>query len=288
MGRGVFGDAIGWVAGARVGQGAVDRLMSGVGNVNHAVQNTVNKIDAALLKAAKGGTRAARATGHFSPSILNSPLFGAQPEKEPANEDEALEQRLNEIRRAAAQPEGIRRAAMKSMKPLGVLSMPVADKIAQRAAAAASFLAERAPKDPGTVRWMGKSKWRPSDNQKAAFLRYLHYVLKPRKIIDDYANGLVTPEGADVLANLTPGLNNALRQAVVRNMNELQDMPYEEQIKLSLLTGKPTNYWMEHPERAMKHFANQAQKAAQQQQGPGQTSPAPPTPRTAAQELAAR
>lgn len=106
------------------------------------------------------------------------------------------------------------------------------------------FLAGKLPIDPlaHTGISFTKSSWEPSDVELSTFERYSSAAENPVSVLEDVANGSVTPEQIETLKALYPLVYERLQQGVLDAiMDENVEMSYEQRLNISTLFDVPAD-----------------------------------------------
>jgi hypothetical protein len=124
---------------------------------------------------------------------------------------------------------------------------------------------------------VGPDRWQPSDMEARKFGRYAEAVENPAGIVERLADGSLTPEDAEVMKAVYPGLYEKVQTGLVDRLTELrQSLPYERRLTLSIMFGVDVDPSMSPPMVAalQKSFVEPPQSpqmpgAGAQQQTPG-------------------
>lgn len=83
---------------------------------------------------------------------------------------------------------------------------------------------------------------RVSDVDQAKFLRYVRAVDDPASIVDDMAEGRLTPESVEALRAVYPGIYEQVRTAALsRIADEKHPIGYAQRVQMGILLGLPTD-----------------------------------------------
>lgn len=117
----------------------------------------------------------------------------------------------------------------------------VASSFVAQANKVAQHLIDKAPKAPAPTNFLNQYKWQPSDSEMAAFERRVSVAVNPFSVIDDLENGSLTREQVETLAVLYPSLYGRIKAAALKVGSQMgsKRMPYQNQVKLSLLLDMP-------------------------------------------------
>lgn len=124
-----------------------------------------------------------------------------------------------------------------------------ADQLEAAAARRVTFLAEKIPKRPPALGMpVGPDHWQPSDMEARKFGRYAEAVENPAGIVERLADGSLTPEDAEVMKNVYPGLYEKVQVGLVDRLTELrQTLPYQRRLTLSIMFGVDVDPSMSPP-----------------------------------------
>jgi hypothetical protein len=200
----------------------------------------------------------------------------------------AFEQRAAEIRANAVNSYGVQKTVLGKLGEVAMTHPGVADKVIAHADRVTKFLAAKLPRDPGTVRRLGQSGWKASEQDIAKFARFARAALDPDGELERFADLDLTPEGAEVLRTLYPAKMAKFQEYILSNLPTLQSkLSFPEQVQMSILFGVPVNSLMEptNVRRLQATHAADATATPVSQPPPGVASPTPLSP---AQELLTR
>ena len=112
--------------------------------------------------------------------------------------------------------------------------------VATKNLAALNYLQSQIPKAPAPKPFGGKSDWKPSEKEKADFLRKVSIVNDPMSVWHSYQKGTLTPLDRDTLKAVYPAIykemvNKILQAAYDPNVK----VPHAQRIQLSMFTGVP-------------------------------------------------
>lgn len=83
---------------------------------------------------------------------------------------------------------------------------------------------------------------RVSDSDKAKFMRYARAVDDPASVVDDMAEGRLTPEGVETLRAVYPGIFEQIKaKAIERIADEKAPIGYDKRLQMGILLGIPTD-----------------------------------------------
>ncbi|NBW08769.1 MAG: hypothetical protein EBR82_12170 [Caulobacteraceae bacterium] len=114
---------------------------------------------------------------------------------------------------------------------------------------------------------------RVSDADKAKFMRYARAVDDPASVVDDMAEGRLTPEAVESLRAVYPAIYDQIRaQAISRIADEKHPISYTQRVQMGILLGLPTDKTL-----APKFVQSMQQTfgAKKPEQGPTSTQAAP-------------
>lgn len=113
----------------------------------------------------------------------------------------------------------------------------IADSTRIKTADTLNYLANLVPKPLVPANPLVKSRgYKPSEAEKNKFMRQVKAALEPMSIVDDLANGTVTKDQLQVVADIYPDLYERIKQKVIDSVTENpEEVPYNKRLKLSLL-----------------------------------------------------
>jgi len=83
---------------------------------------------------------------------------------------------------------------------------------------------------------------RVSDADKAKFMRYARATHDPASVVDDMAEGRLTPEGVEALRAVYPGIFEQIKaKAIERIADEKAPIGYDKRVQMGILLGIPTD-----------------------------------------------
>lgn len=175
-------------------------------------------------------------------------------------------QRAIELDKVATDPTLLMDVVYAKMDEAQDLAPEHAMAIASKASDAVGYVRSKLPPRTITTDALGRTKFNPpSDMDISKWERYLTASFAPATIIEDFANGKLTPEAAETARELYPLLHQELAERVYDAIHSGEIEPSWEQLKaLSIWTGTPMHECM-HPEFiAVMQTPNQPQSG----QGP--------------------
>lgn len=170
---------------------------------------------------------------------------------------------------------GARQAMNAKLQALWAVSPEVANGVELTHAARVAFLAGKLPRNPAPPHLqVGPDKWEPSHAELAKFARYMEAVEQPERIVQRMAVGTMTPEDADVLKTVYPGMYEDTRQQIMGHLAEARAMPYQKRLALSIYLDVAADPAVT-PEAITVYQGLYAQQQGQQQVGGAPPGPPP-------------
>ncbi len=232
-----------FLAGKQARDGVRSVLHGGSG-IASSVGKAITRTEEATAKLLKGGSKVGKRSGGSAAAILNAARFAAT-DPEPQSTDNlqvAFRKRADEIATLASNPLAAQAQANEALSGVRTVHPLLADAMEMKTVEAAQFLYEKMPKDPGSVSTFGKSRWKPDESAIYVWAQYVKAVENPLGVLEDAANGQVTPQGAEVLRKLYPRLYQEAQMRLVQNADQLQkNTTGDQRLKLSILFGVPVD-----------------------------------------------
>jgi hypothetical protein len=170
---------------------------------------------------------------------------------------------------------GARQALNARMQALWAVAPEVANGVEKTHAARVAFLASKLPRNPAPPHLqVGPDTWEPSHAELAKFARYMEAVEQPERIVQRMAVGTMTPEDADVLKSVYPGMYEDTRQQLMTHLAEARAMPYQKRLALSIYLDVAADPAVT-PEAITVYQGLYAQQQAQQPVGGAPPGPPP-------------
>jgi hypothetical protein len=212
-----------------------------------AIAATSKRITHALDSFVQGSARVARVKAPASVAVLGRIAYEGRPKMKAAQREEKherYEKRLGELAQLRSQPTAITDRLVSSTERLGVAAPKMAAALQVKAAQAAQFLLDKAPKKPSIEGEINPTlrKWRPRDSEIAKWERYVAAVEDPLSVLDDLEAGRVSREGVEALKAVYPKLYEEVTTQLMSRVSEMQkELPYEDRLQLGILFGVPTD-----------------------------------------------
>lgn len=248
--------------------GAIMRTAAGVGQVQARISQAVTKI---AEQAGRPSVR--RAIQIPSMKIVNSVRY----HDEDTSHSSPAAKRAAEVRMAMRSPEAVKTKIYESLAPIRAHNPNLASRIAEVQVRKMEYLASKLPPEPkqkiGTVHTEKFSRTFTED-----FAKIVRAVEDPAAVIEDVAEGRVSPESVDALKNVYPELYQHVRVSLMDASAEIkQSWPYSVRLQVSMFYQVPLDDSLEP--RNFQYLQVMNNSEAQPQQG-GQVSgtPKPPTP----------
>lgn len=223
------GGPVGFIAGWAITE---SMLKGGGGALGKTVTNAKRK---ALIAVAKGLNKVAVGPGRPAAIVrLSSGDRLKREDDDTKDTNEVVQRRIDEALYAAGP--GRERLA-EVLSPLRMRSPELAASIEADARRRAEYLAKYAPRKPGWAA-MVQGPWRFSQDQIDRFAAVYSAVNDPQTVLDDFANGTLTPDAAAAFRATSPGLYNLVSQYVMENFDPAES-DYKQRFYVSMLTGVP-------------------------------------------------
>lgn len=216
--------------------------MAGLGALGNATGAVLARTESAITKLLKGVSKGRKVSVPSAINTLGKARFLTQPEddgKKPRHDlYSAFNARRDELTTLLADPMAAHRLAYDNLTSIRQVHPEVADAMEMKSVEAAQFLLEKMPKDPGTVNALGQSRWKPSEADLIRWGNYIRAVQDPLSVLEDAANGTVTPQGAEALRTVYPAIFAKAQEILVTNAATLQkNSTYDQRVRLSVLFG---------------------------------------------------
>lgn len=235
--RGVFGYSVGGPVGATVAMGAEAasnplKVLTFLGKINENVRRGSDLLNKALAKTGKAlVSPLARTTA----TVTTAQKESMERKRERFQQVKTVLGDLSSPERMAAQIE-----TMAGNAP-GLSNFKLA--MATRMQTSLSYLKTQLPQDQLAGRTLtGKSPWKPSDLEVAAFMRKVDIVNNPLSVIETMESGIVTGDQIAALQAVHPDIYSRLQNAIMSAIMEHGDqIPYSRRIMLGNMFNIPTD-----------------------------------------------
>lgn len=272
--------AAGGMAARHGTRGLTNRIRGGQSLVDSTVKATSN-IAQAVHQLASGAAKTV-SRGGFSATTTLKAFNGYQKHREKRTREKEL---INEYYTAKDNLQRIIDDGGDTFwtmtEDLRDASPGVGDKVQAQVMRDAEFLMSKAPKDPGHLQTLGKSKWRPDELAVRRWSRYVQAVIDPQSVIDGVADGTISPQAAEALRVLRPAMFQELQREIFEQQDQLREnTTFDQRLRLSVLSGVPVESAARSDYRMFiqQQYAERAQKQGQQSgPGPGAVKPEQPT-----------
>lgn len=247
------------------GFGGIYDMVSGVSRSTAGVEATIsNTIDAL----ATGVRKAHRVTPTFSALAAKLSLDGKE-EKDP---QKAYQKVADTLARYATNPMQANEAMYHSLKPLQAVSPHLADELEVKLGMVLQYLYDWMPKDPGTMMFLGKSMWQPTEREMYELEARMQGALAPQSVIAGIAEGVLPPQAAHALREVNPSMFAKFQNDLMARADELREnAETSELVALGIAFDVPL-----HPSTDGRYVAwiqSAHQTAAGEQQAAMQTPP---------------
>lgn len=237
------------LAGAAAAGMVGGRVLGRVGKAAGAVQERAALAVGKILNAAQKVTPAAPI---LATKILTNIRYDVDSDESPplkrgAHLADAFKKRSGEVLgHVTTGPDGKHVTTMKARQKIAASLAPVAayqpllaDKMETQIARGVEYLANAIPKRPDLAGMqMGPDRWRPSDMEMRSWARKAAAVADPAGVFERAAAGSVSPEDAEVLAEVYPEMLADFKRQVVEQLPSLRkNLPFNRRLALSILTG---------------------------------------------------
>ncbi len=189
-----------------------------------------NSVDTFLNKGPEGARRVAVPASVF--------MFGKS-EKE---RRENLVATINKVNNYATNGAYMSNEIGKATSKIAKHAPETANALAATATSGVMFLADKAPRNPyiGTSMVSSEKNWRPSDAEISKFERYAAAVQSPFSVLTDFAKGVSSKEGFEVLQRVYPEIYFAFTSKLVSGLADLtKDLPYGKRQQIANHVGIP-------------------------------------------------
>lgn len=178
-------------------------------------------------------------------TILNGASYGDKKSAPKSSREEAMAARIEELSKAAANPQMMTEKITARIGSMGVSAPKVAQALSMKATQAIVFLAEKAPKNPIQTNPLIKKKWVPPASEIDRFSRYVEVVENPKAVLDHLSNHTLTREHVEAVKTVYPQLYQDIQEQIVDTMVSQQEsdnqMSYRDRIQLGILFDVPTD-----------------------------------------------
>jgi hypothetical protein len=215
------------------------------------------------------------------------PAAAQEVEAEPLHK--TFDRKAAEHREFQANPDLLVSRMTESFEGIGDDAPRVHRALVATAQRAATFLAAKNPEPyqrPSDVFAHLDDKQRVSDTQMAKYLRYAKAVEDPMSVIDNFADGTVTREGAEALREVYPKLFADVERVVTEQITERKEpLPYAASLHLSLMLDRPLHPSLEPRFIARAQAVHQAIRE-QKRKAPGRVPRMAEDQKSASQQVA--
>lgn len=242
--------------------GIMGRIASG----SKALGDVGDVASRAGVAAAKGVARASRFAAGTSLAVLNSTSFGDEEPKKESNIYKAFEARRQELKEIVSNPLPYQTKLNEALGGIRQINLGVGDKLEMKAMEVAQYLHDSMPKDPGTMRRLTKSTWKPTEAEIHEFSMRMRGAIDPMGVFEDLVAGkAVSPVAAEAVRTLHPETFAEIQRAIFENLPELQDkMSYDRVINLGIFYGVETDPAMGAKDFMQDHYAKMQESEGNQ------------------------
>ncbi len=211
---------------------AFDHTMDAVGSSNAWQETTKERVSSAI--SGKGRARPGPLVKRTLVSAVNESVLGKASESD--NLLDVVGKKIEQVRRAALNPEAVKDHMWEQMAPLRSVDQPMSEKLIDHVDKTIKFLNRVLPKDPDAGKFGPKqSFWKPNEEQANEAARYIVAAANPVKaFLDELDSGDVSPETMETLQELQPEAFKWLQtQAMEAVVMKGGDIPHAKRLALS-------------------------------------------------------
>lgn len=229
----------------------ISRKMVALGKMEKARQ-AMDKAMSNTVKAFKSGTRGLQVASYTAvPNLVTTSIaqnYEGGKAKKPANQLEAYNNSLNNLRNFKQDPDGFMERVNKQTAGLYSVAPKTSSELDALAFRALTYLDSKAPKRTANANLL--STYRPtplpSTQQMAQFARIVKAVEEPATVLNNITSGTVSRDEVQVLKAVYPALFSELQSKFIQELPKLQaTMPYNRRIQLGLIMDTPADASME-------------------------------------------
>ena len=164
-----------------------------------------------------------------------------------SNPQDAFEQHYENLEDLIKSPQRMMDRLQEGSAPVADMAPDTSGLMQAKAAQAAQFLYEKAPKNPNPgASPLFTGEWKPSDAQVASWGRYYDAADNPLSVVDDLARGTISREGVEVMQTIYPKLYGQIQGMVANALVQAQQdghgqLTYGQKLQLSALFGTPVD-----------------------------------------------
>jgi hypothetical protein len=246
------------------------------------VEKAVQSTNRTVLKAIDGFlSKSPRVVSPASVRVLDEVTFGAEraanraASRDRGDKVKRYEQRLAELHDVVGNPTKAGERIGNATADVAAVAPKIGGTLQLKAAQAAQFLLDKAPRDPGGAGTLNPfaRKWRPTDAELAKWERYITAVNDPMTVLEDLKQGTVSREGVEALKVVYPRLYEEIGRQIMDRVTSMDEpLPYRDRLQLGILFDVPTDETLT-PEFIRGMQEQFATPSPQQQQGGGAVAP---------------
>lgn len=252
--------------GGRAFGGLGDRI-AGTQQLSALSQKLTGQIGSVIGSLLQGAGKVGSSGSVASYAVLSN--YGGGKGKE-----ESFRKHAEMIRSIASDPDSAQLAIHEALEPVRQTNEVVGDQAEMQLMRIAQFLAEKLPKDPGNMEFLGKSRWKPDDAAVRRYARYVEAVADPVSALRGVADGSITPQAAEALKVVYPETFAEVQRQLMARLPEIHEkLDYDRRVRLSVLFDAPVDSTMRPHFRVFvqQQFAQHGAQQAQQAQGMAST-----------------
>jgi hypothetical protein len=255
--------------GGRIGATTEAKVAARSAEIRDRAADIADTLLEGASKAAKRGRGAVVVGGTKLTDVLKHELYPGADRKEEKTAQDAAKARIEELSRAAADPEGVRAAVREKV---GAADPDLANAIADATLVKLQYLQKHAPKAPPPSMF-GARPWHLSTGEIERFARRVRAADDPLTVLQDVERGTVTVEAAEALREVYPELFSEVQTRLLSRAAELEaKLPYQRVMSLSLLFDAPLDDSLRPQNLAVLQSAHASSAA----QGPSPAAPGQP------------
>ena len=277
-GKGGVQSAVAATIGESVAGKAVQSALGSSKALQSSTTNMSIRLSKAFSKIMNSGGKVSRGAPIITGTLLRQTSFSTEPPPKKETENQAFHRIADEVATLSMQPA---QRLHENLGPIRIGSIPVGDAMYGHLVNTVEFLNQRMPRDHGRLQNFGRSKWRPTEADKARLAKLIA-ATDAGAAVERLAEGRMTREDAEALRVLNPATFKQVQNFLIDNLDDLQSLSYEHRIQISTLMGVEADPVVSRTKVWQQTFLQAAEDQAKPQMG-GTASK--PTPGTTAQKL---
>ena len=179
-------------------------------------------------------------------STIKDPETGK--ESKPKDKQEAIRNIQTNIEDFKNNPEKLQNRLIKNTIGLASTAPKIAAEIRETGTRAAAFLAQKFPTKPinednPLLTRLTNYRRTLSTAEVADLEKYMQAIENPISVVQDFGDGVMTPQGVEVLKAVYPSIYTELQHKLIEKISTTkQEFPYEKRLQANLLFGLPSDY----------------------------------------------